>query len=39
MEDKELYLYIRNGVKFITPSLAIAYKRSDEDKEIKVLTP
>lgn len=38
MEDKELYLYMRNGMEFLTPSLAIAYKRSDEDKEIKVLT-
>ena len=38
MESKELYLYIRNGVEFITPSLDIAYKRADENAEIKVLT-
>lgn len=38
MEDKELYLYMRNGIEFLTPSLALAYKRSDQDKEIKVLT-
>lgn len=38
MESKELYLYMRNGVEFITPSLAVAYKRADEDAEIKVLT-
>jgi hypothetical protein len=38
MEDKELYYYMRNGMKFLTPSLAIAYKRSDEDAEIEVLT-
>lgn len=38
MESKELYLYVRNGVEFITPSLSVAYKRADEDGEIKVLT-
>ncbi len=38
MESKELYLYMSDGVEFLTPSLAIAYKRADEETEIKVLT-
>lgn len=38
METKELYLYTRNGIEYITPSLGIAYKRSDVNEQIKVLT-
>ena len=31
---KEIYVYQRGGVEFLTPSLMIAYKRGDIDTDI-----